>query len=141
MDFRISKITSVRAASVVRILLALFLAPALPSLLLTYPALVYGDVKYLSSIAEGMMLAGSVLAFPVTWIAFFPLYCLFRRNNITSIFGYVVTGALLGLLISLVFPPVALVAVPFGALIGAGVWCSLHLFRDKEPTCPGSTAD
>ncbi len=138
------KITSIRTDSIVRVLVALFVAPSLPFLLFTLPATIYYDssaYRGSESFIELVMLAGSFLAFPVTWIVFFPLYSLFRRNNVTSIFAFVVTGAMLGLLISAFFPPAVLVAAPFGAFVGAGVWCSLNLFKAKGLNSPGSTAD
>jgi hypothetical protein len=156
---QIRKSTSMANSGLLRTLLGLLLAPILPGLLIVIlvapfrPGISGFDPRALAEAAWIIKLSG-ILGYPIAIVLGIPSYIFFRSRGWNSLPIYVTAGALLGLLIYLIYIPLgsyssnglsglserfsntARVYIPLGMIFGAIATLFFWLIARPDRTTP-----
>ena len=90
-----------------------------------------------TEIERSLILLSAVFAIPVVWILGPPAIIFFRRQNITSLWSHLAFGTMVGVLGSLIFPPLVLFGAPYGFAVGLGIWATFRIAVPEQRCGPG----
>ena len=110
--------------STIRIVLGFLLCPFAP-LLVFYLLFQFGPASFADEIENSwgnLFIVCLAIAVPATWIIGIPVLILLEKRQLRQLTAYIFCGIFAALICSIPFFPVAVIAVPTGAMIALLLW-------------------